>query len=72
MQEKQKKIHQSTRRHQGVDTEFDEEDLLLIVQIAERCIVNWPIELSEELDMTFGDLGKLKVRLSKYLDEEIY
>jgi len=63
---------QNQRKHQGVDTEFDEEDLLLIVQIAERSIVNWSLELSDEFDISIGELGKLKVRLTKHLDEEIY
>ena len=63
---------ENQRKHQGIDTDFDDEDLLLIVQIAERSIVNWPLEISDEFDIPVGDLGKLKVRLTKYLDEEIY
>lgn len=69
---KNQQSNHPVRKHHGLNSEFDYEDTLLIVQIAERSIVNWPIELSDELDMTLGDLGKLKVRLTKFLDEEVY
>lgn len=60
-----------TRRNYGID-DFDSEELSLIFQIAEKSIVTWPIELEDEFDMSLNDLGNLKVRISKFLDEDIY
>lgn len=60
-----------TRRNYGID-DFDSEELSLIFQIAEKSIVTWPIELEDEFDMSLSDLGNLKVRISKFLDEDIY
>ena len=61
----------TTRRNYGID-DFDTEELSLIFQIAEKAIITWPIELEDEFDLSFSDLGNLKVRISKFLDEDIY
>ena len=59
------------RRNYGID-DFDSEELTLVFQIAEKAIVSWPIEIEDEFDLSFSDLGNLKVRISKFLDEDIY
>jgi len=61
---------QRTRKHYGID-DFDSEELSLIFQIAERSIINWSIELEDILDISISDLSNLKVRISKYLDEDL-
>ena len=59
------------RRNFGLD-EFDSEEMSVILQIAERAIVKLPIELEELLDVSISDLANLKVRIAKYLDEDLY
>ena len=59
------------RKNFGLD-DFDSEELSIIFQIAERAIVKLPIELEELLDVSISDLANLKVRIAKYLDEDLY
>ena len=61
----------TTRKNYGID-DFDSEELSLIFQIAERAIVKLPLELEEEFDISISDLSNLKLRISKYLDEDLY
>jgi hypothetical protein len=61
----------NTRKNYGIE-EFDSEEVSLVFQIAERAIVKLSLELEEELDMTLSDLGNLKVRIAKFLDEDIF
>ena len=59
------------RRNYGLE-DFDGEELSLIFQIVERAIVRWPLEIEEEFEVPISDLGNLKSRISKFLDEDIY
>jgi len=66
MEEKKK-----VRKNYGSSLEgFERDEVILIAQIAEQSIVKWSIEISDMLDMSLIDLGKLKVKLTEYLDEE--
>lgn len=68
---KQNQPNHNTRKNYGIE-EFDSEEVSLIFQIAERAIVKLPLELEEEFDMTLSDLGNLKARIAKFLDEDIF
>lgn len=66
MEEKKK-----VRKNYGSSLEgFEHDEVIFIAQIAEQSIVKWSIEISDMLDMSLADLGKLKVKLTEYLDEE--
>ena len=51
-------------------TGFEHDEQVIIAQIAEHAIVKWSIEISDAIDISFADLGQLKVKLTEYLDEE--
>ena len=68
-----KETHRKIRKNYGAGLAgFEHDDQIVIAQIAEHAILKWTIELSDALDISFADLGKLKVKLTEYLDEEEY